>query len=105
MAASHGAMLISNGNASSSLVDWPGGIAVFALVVGVWNGATVKLQLLAPDGQTLLDAGANTTFGNGSTNGFVNGMGVVYLPPCQIQATVSGGPPSGVYASIARMPQ
>lgn len=96
MAGSQGGFLIFNGTASSGLVDWPGGRAVFA-VIATFNGATIKLQMLAPDGVTLLDVSAT------QTNLTANGAGVVDLPPCQVQATVVGGPPSGVYASIARV--
>lgn len=96
MSGSHGGLLITNGTASSGLVDWPGGRAVFA-VVATFNGATIKLQMLGPDGSTLLDVSPS------QTNLTANGAGVVDLPPCQVQATVVGGPPAGVYASLARV--
>jgi hypothetical protein len=95
MAGSAGVNLLTNAAASSPLVDWPGGLAVFS-VSGTFNTGTVKLQLLGPDAATLLDAGVNTTL-------TAPGMGVAYLPPCQVQATVVGGPPSGIYASLARV--
>jgi hypothetical protein len=66
-------------------------------VVATFNGATIKLQMLGPDGSTLLDVSAS------QTNFTANGAGVVDLPPCTIQMTVTGGPPSGVFASIARV--
>lgn len=100
MSASWGAQLIgqgtTGGTASSGLVDCPGGRMVFA-VVATFNGATIKLQMLGPDGQTLIDVSPS------QTNLTANGAGVVDLPPCQVQATVVGGPPSGVFASIARV--
>lgn len=100
MAGSWGAQLIGSGvtggTATGALVDCPGGVCVFAVVASAWNGATVKLQVMGPDGATLIDAGVNTTL-------TANGMGVAYLPPGQIQATVVGGPPAGVFASIARV--
>ena len=105
MAASWGQQLIgtgppnapntSGGNASGILYDCPGGIMVFA-VVGTFAGATIKLQILGPDGVTLLDAGAATTL-------TANGMGIAYLPPCQVQATIVGGAPSGIFATLARV--
>ena len=105
MAASWGALLIgtgppntpntSGGAATGPLVDCPGGIMVFA-VAGTFGGATVKLQILGPDGSTLIDAGAGTTF-------TAPAMGVAYLPPCQLQATIVGGAPSGIFATIARV--
>jgi hypothetical protein len=95
MAGSWGQALITNGAASSALFDCPGGICVFA-AAGTFGGCTVNLQLLAPDGSTLLTAGTATTL-------TAAGMGVAYLPPGQIQATVTGGAPSGLYVSIARV--
>jgi hypothetical protein len=84
------------GTATGPLIDCPGGRCVFA-VAGTFNGATIKLQMLGPDGATLLDVSAT------QTNLTAPGAGVVDLPPCQVQATVVGGPPSGIFASIARV--
>jgi hypothetical protein len=95
MAGSWGQSLIFNGTASSALFDCPGGLMVFA-AAGTFGGATVSLQFLGPDGVTLITAGAQTTLTSA-------GAGVAYLPPCMVQATVTGGPPSGMYASIARV--
>ena len=107
MSASWGAQLIGGlqanaggasnvgGTSTGPLVDCPGGMCVFA-VAGTFNGATITLQVLGPDGVTLLTAGVATTL-------TAPGMGVVYLPPCQVQATVTGGPPSGIFASLARV--
>lgn len=99
MAASWGAQLIGSGTtggtASGSLVDCPGGLIAVA-VVATFNGATIKLQMLGPDGSTLIDVSAQTTF-------TANGNGAVYLPPCQIQGTVVGGPPAAAFLSAARV--
>lgn len=105
MAASWGQQLIGGppndsggnpgGTATGKLYDCPGGICVFA-AAGTFNGATVNLQLLGPDGVTLLTAGTATTL-------TASGMGVAYLPPCQLQATVTGGPPAGLFVTIARV--
>jgi hypothetical protein len=89
--------LLVNGSASGSPTFWPGGIGVFT-AIGTFNGATVKLQFQGPDGSTLLDAGAATTL-------TAAGAGVFYLPPCNIQATVVGGPPSGIQAAADRVPE
>lgn len=96
MSSSAGGNLITNGAASSAKTAWPGGMGVFT-VVGTFGGATVSLQFVGPDGTTLIDAGLGTTL-------TANGAGVFYLPPCPIQATVTGGPPSGIYAHVARVP-
>lgn len=95
MAGSEGQRLIVNGATTSPLAQVAGGIYVFA-VVGTFAGATVSLQVLAPDGVTLITAGANTTL-------TAAGAGIAYLGPGQVQATVTGGPPSGIYASLARV--
>jgi len=96
MSSTSGGNLITNGAASSNKVAWQGGMGVMT-VVGTFSGATIKLQFVGPDGSTLVDAGAGTTF-------TAAGAGVFYLPPCPIQVTITGGPPSGIYASVARVP-
>lgn len=96
MSSTWGQDLINNAAASSPKIAWPGGMGVFS-VVGTFNGATVKLQFVGPDGITLIDAGTATTL-------TAAGAGVFYLPPCPIQATVSGGPPTGIYAAVNRVP-
>lgn len=95
MAASAGATLLTNATATGALLDWPGGIGVF-VAVGTFSGATVKLQFVGPDGTTLVDAGTATTL-------TAAGAGVFYLGPCQVKATISAGPPSGIYASVSRV--
>lgn len=95
MSGSAGLILISNGAATGAQQQWPGGIAVFS-VIGTFAGATVNLQMVGPDGSTLITAGTNTTL-------TAAGAGVAYLPPCTVQATVTGGPPSGIYATLARV--
>lgn len=104
MAASWGQQLIGGMNsagvnvggvATGQLWDCPGGSCVMA-AAGTFNGCTVTLQLLGPDGVTLLTAGIATTL-------TAPGLGLVQLPPCQIQATVTGGPPAGLFVTIARV--
>lgn len=103
MSASWGELLIGTkqgtttvgGVATGSAFNCPGGLCVFS-AVGTFAGATVALFVLGPDGSTWLNAGANTTL-------TAAGMGTVYLPPCQVQAQVSGGPPSGIFAALARV--
>lgn len=98
MAASAGVILLTNATVTSAQFDWPGGRSVFMAVCAGWNGATVSLQMVGPDGSTLLDVSPS------QTTLTANGGGVVDLPPCQIQATIRGAvPSSGVYASIARV--
>lgn len=95
MAASWGQILLSNGSATSPAFDCPGGDCVF-MAAGTFGGATVSLQVQLPDGSTWLAAGTNTTL-------TAAGGGYVILPPGQIRVAVTGGSPSGLYASIARV--
>lgn len=95
MSATFSAILLSNASATSGNVSWPGGLGVFT-VTGTFSGATVKLQCIARDG-TALDVGPDTTLTAG-------GMGAFTLPPCLIKATITGGPPSGIYADVAIVP-
>lgn len=74
--------LLNNSNSSGTQQMWPGGIGVFACV-GTWNGATVSLQFLGPDGATMVIAGAATTL-------TANGAGVFYLPRGLVQAVITG---------------
>lgn len=84
--------LIVNGSATSAQKTWDGGDGEFE-VTGTFGGATVSLQVVGPDGSTLLDVGADTTL-------TAAGGGAFRLGPGLIQATVSGGSPSGLYARV-----
>jgi hypothetical protein len=86
--------LLNNATATGSKLYWPGGRGVF-MASGTFSGSTVKLQFQAPDG-TLVDVGSFTTL-------TAAGGGVFDLPPGLIIATVTGGPPSGMYATAARV--
>lgn len=79
--AAAGVTLLTTAAVTGAQVTWPGGAGVFA-VSGTWNGATVTLQFVGPDG-TLVTAGTATTL-------TANGAGVFYLPRGLIQATMSG---------------
>lgn len=84
--------MLDNDTDSSAWMGWPGGVGTFA-VVGTFGGATVSLQMLGPDGSTPLAVGDNTTLtANGAAN-FEMGAG-------QIRALVSGGSPTGLYATV-----
>jgi len=85
------AQLLSNASATGALTYWPGGIGAF-VVTGTFGGATVTLEFLGPDGTTMMVAGSNTTM-------TAAGAGVFYLGQGYIQAVVSGGTPSALYAS------
>ena len=103
MAASWGQILANPNTAAGTAIqagtqwDCPGGIMVIAAVASAWNAATATLQMLGPDGATFLPVSpSQATF-------TANGVGTVYLPPCVITLTVTGGTPTALYCSIARV--
>ena len=83
--------LLDNASATGSAVTWGGGTGVFMLA-GTVGGATVTLQVLGPDGVTWLPAPNSTAL-------TAVGCAFFVLPPGSIRADVSGGTPSGLYAS------
>jgi hypothetical protein len=95
-------LLLSNASATGSTATWPGGRGFFTLA-GTVGGATIKIQLLGPDGTTFLDAVKL----DGTTAASMTAVGCLELemPPAQIKATVTGGSPSGLYARLERMPR
>lgn len=89
-------LIAGNTPFSGSTTSWPGGQGIFQASSSNWNGATISLQFIGPDGSTLITAGTGTTF-------TANNAGVFYLHPCQIVATVTGSP-TAAYASAERLP-
>lgn len=88
--------LLVNAAATGSDFQWPGGKGHFA-AAGTFNGASVSLQFLGPDATTwITPAGATLTSAD---------VVVFELGPCQIRASVAGGPPSGMYANAVRIPE
>lgn len=86
-------VVMSASKLTTGQFSWPGGIGVFS-AEGTWNGATLTLQFVGPDGATLITAGSATTL-------TANGAGVFYLPKCLLQATVSSaGASTSLTASI-----
>lgn len=87
-------VLIANNKVSGPVLQWSGGIGTFTCV-GVWNGATVTLQFLGPDGTTMVTAGAATTL-------TANGAGVFYLHRVNIQAVVTAAGGSTALTCVAQ---
>lgn len=87
--------LLSNASATGSPQFWPGGDGVFD-IEGTLGGATVTLERLGPDGTTWRAVSSATT---------VTALGPVGFswPPGLLRASVSGGSPSGLFASIAEL--
>ena len=90
-------MLLTNGSATGSAVRWTGGRGVFTVYSATVSGATIKLQWSPDFGTTWLDVDQN---GDTFVTLTAAGAGGFELPPCQIRAAVSGGPPSAVYAKV-----
>lgn len=72
-------------------VGLKGGSYIWAVTATAWNGATVKLQALGPDGATYLDVDSLTANG---TKGVVIGEGAT------IKLAASGGAPTGLASSL-----
>jgi hypothetical protein len=94
--------LLTNASATGASATWPGGEGLFALA-GTVSGATVTLQVLGPDGTTYLSAVKK----DGTTAAALTAVGclVVELPPGRVRALVASGTPSGLYATLTRIPR
>lgn len=90
-------LLLSNKAATGDWHRWHGGIGVFA-VAGTFGGATVSLEFLGPDGTTAIAMGTDTTL-------TAAGGAQFSFPGGQIRASVTGGAPSGLYATADALPQ
>lgn len=81
--------LLESGSATGAAVSWPGNRGVIT-AEGTWSGATLTLQY-----QTRNGSWVNVDPTNGVLT--ANGMFGFELPPGQIRASISGGPPSAMY--------
>jgi hypothetical protein len=84
----------------TDLTDWPGGRGTFSVWAGTFSGATVKLQWSMDGGTTWQDVDAS---GDTYVTKTAVGSGNFELPICKIRAAITGGPPSGIYASALRI--
>lgn len=76
-----------------------GGDYIFTVSAANFNGASVQLQALGPDGTTYQNIGAAKT-----ANDTTGGTGVGLGSNARVRVTVSGGTPSGLYALLSRLP-
>lgn len=98
-------VILSNGSATSSWVQWPGGAGVLD-VIGTFGGTTVTMQHQAQDGSTGLDLKAMDTAGVQTTVSLTaNGSIGFALPPCLIRVVLTGGAASAMYAIAMRIPE
>jgi hypothetical protein len=86
--------LLTNVAVTGAAIVMPAGGTYSFAVVGTFGGATVNLQILGPDGVTYIDiAGASFT---------ANGVMSVDLPAgATVKAKITGGAPSGIYATLS----
>lgn len=68
-------------------------------VVGTFGGASVQLQALGPDGATYQNIGAAKTAPD-TTGGTGVGLGT----NATVKAVVTGGTPTGLFATLSRIP-
>ena len=85
--------LLENASATGSPVTAQAGRHLF-IVEGTFGGASVQLQFEGPNGTMIDVPGAVFT---------ANDMVILDIPPGRVQATVTGGTPSGLYADLIRM--
>ena len=85
-------MLLSNAATTGAAVSATAGGSYIWTAAGTFGGATVKLQALGPDGQTWLDVAALSAPGS---------TGVVVGEDASVRVAVSGGSPSGLYATLS----
>lgn len=96
------ANLLSNASATGGYVRWEGGVGVLT-VAGTFGGAVATLEYLGPDNTTALPVTAMADDGTQTTVSLAAaGMIGFMLPPGQIRCTLTGGAPSGIYATAAR---
>lgn len=87
--------LLDNASATGAAISVAPGRYCYA-VDGTFGGATVTLKLLGPDGSSYISVGADAAL-------TAEGAVIVELPACDVRAEVSGGSPSGLYASLERV--
>lgn len=89
--------LIANNTPAAAQTAY-GGDYVWS-VQGTFNGASVQLQSLGPDGTTYMNIGPAKTAPD--TTG---GTGVGLGSNATVRAVITGGPPTGIYATLSRLP-
>lgn len=102
MSGSASVVLLSNANATGSAAPWPGGRGHFSCN-GTFGGTSVQLEYMGPSGayiaaQALAADGTLTAVAMTADGGYV-----FELPACDIKAVVTGGTPSALYATAARI--
>lgn len=84
--AAQSVVLLDAAAATGSQKSYVGGRTAIVSVVNTLNGATVKVQMLLPDGVSLADVATITA----------SGYTVTDLPTGSYQVTITGGPPTAI---------
>lgn len=89
--------LVSNGSTTGTFgpQGWKGGKIALAVAASAWGTGSVQFQAILPGGGT---ASVGTAI---TANTLAQ---VIELPPCQIQAVVTGATFSGLYVSAIEVP-
>lgn len=86
---------ISSGGSLPAVTGIKGGSYILAISATAFNGATIKLQVLLPDGSTWVDlTGASATSNT-------PGIGIVLGSNSSVRLAATGGAPTGVYATLS----
>jgi hypothetical protein len=86
---------ITSGGFTTPVTGIAGGSYVMAISATAFNGATIKLQTLLPDGVTWADIPAASVTAN------TTGLGVVLGANSTVRLAATGGAPTGVYATLS----
>lgn len=87
-------VLMSNSATAGAAQPWLGGAGVL-VGVGTFNGATITLQYLGPDGVTWISTTFTLT---------ANGLVAFTLPQGKIQVVVSVATPSAMFVNAIAVP-
>ncbi|PIB96502.1 hypothetical protein [Caulobacter sp. X] len=90
---------ISAGQTTAPVEGVAAGSYLLAILATNWNGATIKLKFLGPDGVTNMDA--KDAEGNAASLSANGHLGVVVGGNATLCLEATGGAPTGVYASIS----
>ena len=99
------AVLLSNASADGSWVPWPGGAGHFSMA-GTFGGTSAQLEYKGPDNSTAIAVQAMAPDGTLTAVPLTAAGGFCFdLPPCHLRVNLTGGSPSGLYATAARIPE
>lgn len=91
---------------STAGILWQGGRGVCA-VAGTFGGTTATLEYLGPDGSSWIAVAVTDPADGSQTAVALTASGGIafQLPPGPIRLTLTGGTPSALYATAARIPE